>query len=921
MKTPAILPTRSCLPGFRLISAIAALIALFAGACNLRENAMLPPGLDPKDYVIESTIRVYSDHLVKSTNDASYLYIPKESIAEAGLWYGDVITFSKELALTQRDSLAFADNTQPRTGTYSIVVNRSGQDILLDSIPDFATIYTDMEGGGSTLHTQYVQSAWRLESADTEIYPYGGGRCFFPIDGSGDIALLDIKGNTTLTVEPTGKDIQTLIVTQDDYVYTWFPDEFLTGPATLTLQSSLSQTDAAALAELFPGFALNTKVLNLATSNASTSTPIVRYRLPASKTFGQQWIQLNGSSINTWPSSATTWVQEQQELITFLHGNGKHFLATPMENQDSIDLPLDGSFSQLYVPGVWLDLRSLNIANTRLKLDLSPDISTLKADYFSGRPFTLSGNVDVFSLQFVQNGGVLQTLPNDAWIEYGFITQNSSPTASRLFSAYRSAATDRISYKEYGAAYDATHFSSSNGWVYAGYNGSGIYLYGAASESATTTILPCLKPDTWIHTAKADYSWSDTSLPCAFVTIDHAASIDASHPWLSGSPFTLTSNVSLFRVTAQTRKRDAESLPEAFFVSYATTSAVQDVLSFTSSGSYPRLAWYKAATAFAHNTFVYSGGRLQISPAWPGYLIDGAKVNRPAGAIDIMLYARMVFDNYHWEVIQDNPAVLAPGTILRMTPRAAFSDDYGVFADQYDLSALAPIYRYEVLNNTGFYANFQPYIRLRLNSRTENLLFSVSNGDYYRIYTYDQGTTANGWTFAMADGHASFYLLYDAEYGVVHDDAQHSTADRIVQTAAWDYHNSLYQAQFVLPYEFIGSTIPIGAHATISSTPVIPPGIVARSAYALQLRDAQNNALNPTFYNILTAPRLPYIYIPVPDYSPGETIRLFYRGPAGNTTELNRVQAFSDTPYTEFMMVGNCAVCFVNNPGLFYTTN
>lgn len=57
-------------------------VALLA-SCNLRENSLLPPNLNPKDYVESSTIGVYSDHLIKSENDNSYLYIPKEASATA----------------------------------------------------------------------------------------------------------------------------------------------------------------------------------------------------------------------------------------------------------------------------------------------------------------------------------------------------------------------------------------------------------------------------------------------------------------------------------------------------------------------------------------------------------------------------------------------------------------------------------------------------------------------------------------------------------------------------------------------------------------------------------------------------------------------------------------------------------------------
>ncbi len=763
-------------PGSKLIILLAGLLALLASACNLRENALLPPGLDPKEYVIESTIRVYSDHLIRSTNDDSYLYIPKESITDAGLWYGDVLTLSKEDDLTQRDSLAFATGTIARTDTYSITINRAGTDILLDSIPNFATLYTDLKGSGSFASTQYTQSGWRLSASDTEVYPYGTKRCFFHIDGNGETALLDMKGFTSLSLEPTGKDIQSLIVTATDYVYTWFPAAYMSDTASLSLQESLSPSEATAVANVFPGFALNTKVLNLQTTNSSPAVPIVRYRVPASKSFGTQWIRLNGSTVNTWPAGAETWVQEAGELISFLKGTGKYFLATPMQDQNSIELPMDGSFSQLYLPGIWLDMRSLNIPQTSLRLDLSPYTQQLRTDYFSGKPFTLAATSEAYSLEFIQNGSVIQELPNEQWIEFGFQTTAPDPQSAKLFSAYRSASKDRVTFKQYAPSYDADHFSHTNSWIYAGYSGSGTYLFGAASESSSTTLIPCLKADTWIHTAKADYSWQDSSLACTQVTIAHGAPISEAHPWLAGEPFSITAAKSICKISAQSREKTDAELPEGFFVSYASSASLQNVVNFSPNAAYPKLAWYRAANGFAHNTFVYDSGRMQISPAWTGYLIDGARISHPDGAWDLRLYSRMLFDNYSWEVLLDDDSAMPAGTLLRMTPRAAFTDNYGVFDAQYVISPLAPIFDYKVLNNSDFYANFSPYIRLRQNSRTENLLFSVSEGEYYRVYTYDQGESANGWTFAMADGHASFYLLYDAEYGVVHDDAAHTIA-------------------------------------------------------------------------------------------------------------------------------------------------
>ena len=96
--------TARLLPYFTLCSL--ALLAALLSSCNLRENMLLPPNLDPKEYVVASQILVYSDHLIPSSNDNSYLYLPKTSIADSLIWYGDIVTLSRMQSLLQRDSLA-----------------------------------------------------------------------------------------------------------------------------------------------------------------------------------------------------------------------------------------------------------------------------------------------------------------------------------------------------------------------------------------------------------------------------------------------------------------------------------------------------------------------------------------------------------------------------------------------------------------------------------------------------------------------------------------------------------------------------------------------------------------------------------------------------------------------------------------------
>lgn len=894
---------------------------LFISACNLRENALLPPNLDPKDYIIESTIRVYSDHLIKSSNDDAYIYIPKESIADSCLWYNDTLSLEKVSSLTERDSLAFVSATTQATDTYKLTILRNGQEVLLDSIPNFATLYMDAKNATDLSGAEYVQSAWRLSAEDSEIYPYGSSRCFFDIDGNGEIALLNFHSGKSLSIPAGTKDLQALIHSGSDYAWGWFPAETRATAQVLELQDSLLSGQVASIQSIFPGFALNTRVFTLSGATTGTTVPILRYRVSGERHFDQQWVRLNGANITSWRSGEETWLYEDSELVTFLKGDGSYFLVTPVTGQDLLDIPLDGSYEQLFLQDLWLDLNDVSLSGHRMKLNLSPNTTKLVSDYFSGNPFSLSRAYDAFSIEFIANGAAIASLPDDKWIEYGFSSSQTAPSSARLFHAYRTANTDHIYYKTFSSAYDDQHFTQTNGVVYAGYSGSGTYLYGIAGESTSSVTIPCLKENVELQTSRTFLSWADSTLPCTALNLAYSASVPTGHPWLNGSPYTLTDPQSILGIFPVSARNRADELPTGLFLSLSSAISPTEIINFSPDISYPKFIRYRSASAYAHNTFVMSGAKIGISPAYAGYLINGANLSVPGATIPLAMFSRMVFDDYDREVYLNSSLAMTDGTTLQMTPRASITDTFGVLASQYDLSGISPVYNFTVVNNSTFYTSFQPYIRLRQSTRTENLLLSIIEGEFYRIYPYEQAETADGWRFSIADGHVAFYLINDGQYAAVHDNNPHTSVDAIMNITTRDFHTSLYQNQFVLPSEYLGTTVPIGSHVTLNTGINPPQGVTPTAICQVLLRNPQLAYLNPGFYTLVGTTRLPYLYLAIPNYSPGQTVRLFYRSPLGVTTEFTRVSQFSDAPTGEFLLVGNTAVCFFNNPGIFYTTN
>lgn len=903
---------------FLLLCSLLAFLILLA-SCNLRENPLLPPNLDPKDYVIGNTIRVYSDYLVKSSNDDSFLYIPKESISDSLLWYGDTIIFQRTEGLLERDSLALVEASLAVTNTYEFTIQRAGQKVVFDDAPAFATLYTQLTAASEYLDIHLLSLRYKLKAAPASVYPYGFLRAFFDLDGNGEISLVNFNHGSTLRISAGARDVEALLVHDADLLQTWIPSEFMAeqGELTLSLVNELQSSQVSAVQAVFPGFAMQSKVLKLSTEHSvvSDSVPILHYYLSGEKRFDAQWIKLNGSRLDSWESGDQTWIQSGEQLTTFMNGAGYYFLACPLEAQNSLSIPLDGSLGQIYLPGLWLDLSLAPSPGYSLNLVLPTLNQGLPQDYFSGNPFTLSGAYQSFGINLTKGREPVESLPEGNWFEFGFYLENAIVASTRLSRIYRSTSLDHLDYKSFATDYDEAHFTTSGEYLYCGINSSGTYILGNITDSATSLEIPCLKPELQLQTSRTHLSWSDSSLPCSTLSLAFNAPITEAHPWLNGYPYSFSGS-SLLKLSAANGDTAVDTIPENLFISYALPRRLSSVINFSPSAVYPQFYRYQASSGFAHNTFVYSGGKMQISPATTGYLIDASALSR-RGSGELELFGRMVWDDYDWELYLDSRRPMRRGTILSFSSASSFTDTYGVLAGQYSLSYLSPVYKFRILNNPAFYSGTQPYIRLRQSSRRNSLLFSEIAGDFYRIYSYPSAAQADGWNFALSDGHAAFVLPHDGEFAAVTDNEPHNEIDAVV-TGIEDLHASLYQAQFVLPGAFVGTLIPLGSHFTLRKLQTIPPGITATSAYQLQIRGPQLNILNPSFYNYPEQPRFPYLYLPIPEFSPGQIPELFYRDQAGVVTQLNYVPSFSENPTTEFSIVGNCVVCFVNNPGIFF---
>lgn len=323
------------------------------------------------------------------------------------------------------------------------------------------------------------------------------------------------------------------------------------------------------------------------------------------------------------------------------------------------------------------------------------------------------------------------------------------------------------------------------------------------------------KPETSIQTNRGYVTWNDAAAGGSLL-LEYGVSLPAGHPWLSGQPYVFPSQTALLRITAFDRaKKRSASLPANTFIVLKHPKALNNVINFSPDADYPRFVWYKAASALAHNTFIYQDGALRISPAWPGFLFNAGSLE-PAAAASLRLYPRMTFDNYDWEYHANANTAPTGSPVLQIQRLTSVPDTYGILAGQYDLTQLAPAYSFAVTGSGDFYLSQLPWLRIRQSVRSQSLLFSIYEGEFYRIYPYFQAASDDSWHFSYAEGHVGFFLSSDAIYAPMTDASPHQSVSTIVASNTSDIIVSLYQAQLTLPRELLGNPVPLNSRIILS---------------------------------------------------------------------------------------------------------
>jgi len=897
-------------------------------SCNLRENALLPPHLDPSTYETGNRINVYADYLVKSANDNAYLYIPKSSIADSLLHYNDLLIFERSDELASRDSVFIPQGSSKVTNTYTFAIVRSDTLVSITAPYEIAKIYGDKEGQSTGAWLLGLSSLLQMERP--AIAEYGKNRISFGISASGDYGLYQVPDNAQLQISNVPQNVDTYaVLCSASLVYSLLlPSHYTTsaGTTTISLADSLSVAEIDIATSVLGPFALLHRPLHIKTANSVSlgNLAFLRISLAQAKVGDMLWVRLNSLNTAFWESSEylglnnlTNWVHTPEASDTFITGSGKYFYATQVSIGDRINIPLDGRFSKIYLSGHWFDLRDVSLPGYSMEIRLNQDASGIVQDYFSNNPFSIEGSAEVFEMSFKQGSTYIDRLPNELWIEYGRHNHHESYASLRLFQIKRTEAADLLTYKTMGTAYDETHFFVANSYVYAGYSDSAVYILGKIRESSPMLTIPVIKPEAQIQTEELSLGWSQalpTSGQALLVNTD-IPNIPA-HPWFTGEPLMLSAPRPILSIYPNQR-RSSKALPANLWLNINDGTINRDLLLFDDSGSYPRLRQYIPSATSTKDTYTSNNNGALIYPSYYGTIVEAAISTPVANTFNLKLYPRIEFALADLQLYHTQATADLSSAYLRIS-RTTFPDQFAILSTQYQFHLSSPVYRFEA-TPSDLLNIFQPLVYLKRNQRSGSYLLSESYGEFYRFYPYPYSTSTDGFHYGIADNFSTFYLSHEGYFASATDSNPHAQIIMPISNLNRDFHLSLYQAQFSLPQLFLGTTIPIGSSARLEKLSSVAgvPNIL--SAYRLTLQNPQSQNLEPNFFAIAGATISPFIYVPIDNPGLANNCRLFYRNNQGISVELIRVQSFSTNFANEFIVRGNSLIAMVNNPGIFYS--
>jgi hypothetical protein len=511
------------------------ILILTLSSC-FRESDRFPVGVDPfsliesdiPGYYIDTTITEAMNYYIPSQSDESYLLVDKKAIEESILVRGDFIWFGKVTDFTARDSVFISNHFSPVSETYFLGVYRDSTLICQENriFKDYVKVNIRTEIVSSD--TKYI--TWGeelLELITPENLTQEDDLLSFNLAKSSEFKLVNPEtGSNNLSVPYSNSP--KFILSSDFAGY--IPGELSTAETTILLKSNVPSVNLQEIYTLYSNIFIHPYSFSIDFGSIvfGDQCAVLRYSKLESEA-PDMLILNNNSSPQSYEIESRYWELDSETFSVYPNKTGDYVFVQQDNTTTLHSIPLDGTFTSVYLDGVFLDLSNVSLPGGFLEFYLDSDITDWEAK-FGVDSYNLANPDSIYHFKFVLNEQTLYELPDDDYIEAGIPSSPESlfyhqDTGNKLYVDYLTADT----------GYDQTHFSVTDNIAYFGLKTTSDYFFADYTPSDTSKSLLLPYSEVWYNLGDITFFNNNTASGIDRIDISYDSPLDWDNKFGSSS--------------------------------------------------------------------------------------------------------------------------------------------------------------------------------------------------------------------------------------------------------------------------------------------------------------------------------------------------------------------------------------------------
>ncbi|MBN2828689.1 MAG: hypothetical protein JXR56_00040, partial [Candidatus Cloacimonetes bacterium] len=526
----------------RILLILVAITLLMSGC--LRESDRFPVGIDPfslnesdiPGYYIDTVISEEMNYYIPSQNDKSYLLIEKEIVKENILIRGDFIWFGTVTDFTERDSIYISNHYSPVSDTYFLGVYRDSILIYTDTraFKDYVKVNIPLDGSSSDLKS-ITWGEELLEVNTPENMSNHDDILTFNIHKSSEFELCNVSTGSNNLSFSYNTDTPKFILSADFCGY--IPSGLSTTETIVQIQANVPAINLQQLFNLYNNIYIHPYSFSADFGEISfgDSVAVVKY-LDLEQEVPDLLIINNDSSPQSYNEESMYWEQDSESFTVYPNKTGDYVFVQQDDTTAIHTIPLDGTFSSVFLDGVYLDLSNVSYQDAVLEFYLDSELDDWETK-FGSDSFNLISPETIYHFRFVHNYHTVYELPEGSYIEAGI------PHGSNNQSLFFHQDTGSKLYLDFltdSTTYDETHYTVSSDLAYFGLNTTCDYFFADYTPDTSDKSLILPYTETWINLGNLTVFNNNTATGINRLDIAFNTDIPFENSLFTGSPYNLS---------------------------------------------------------------------------------------------------------------------------------------------------------------------------------------------------------------------------------------------------------------------------------------------------------------------------------------------------------------------------------------------